>query len=296
MRDGLQVHQPAWPGPTKERPMSLGTFFWYSIPQEHVSLEKVRRAWRAQGLPLRFLPESRKPADVAAEACNQVAAGAVAWATIHQTENSSTRLTYLVAPLGNTPEGTELVFDKATGEFACANGRVLELVRGTYEHNGSRLPPHKQRQALRAMLLAAGAENIHGSIYFLPENAAYGAELLVKTWQVVVTLYGEAAEFHRVPVEDTGLQRGYLIPATTRVIGEEMDELTREVNRMIDTERPRKWRSDKIENLVQRERALLIRAERIRDLLGCENLSERILAMREAVQEIVSLTEAPVIV
>lgn len=277
----------------------LGAFFWYSIPQQAVSLERARRAWRAAQLDVAYLPESRKPEHVAAEACSTVDRSTTGPSFL-QIENTKTRLLYEV----RTPRGdVELVFTKATGEFACLDEEVLRRVRAVYERNGSRLPAHKQRSALRTFLLDAGAENLHGSIYFMPtgmkRDGHTGLELLAYAAGMVIELYGEESNFHRIFVERDPLQTAYIGDAVDRVLLHEIGDLTVEVRHMLDAEKPRKWRKDKIDALVYRKVRLERRVDRWEALLPDRPPAaamDVLTLMDDAVNELVVKTEAPLIV
>lgn len=263
----------------------LGAFFWYSIPQEMRSVEEIRRVWRKNGLDVELLPKSRKPADVAAEACTIVdrTAGSPSFV---QVENSSQQLLYTASSL--TGE-VEVVFDKRTGEFVCLDETLLRHVRSVYEHNSSRLPSHKQRQALRAFVLAAGAENLHGSIYFMPALGD-GLEKLNSAWRMVFALYGEEAEFHVIPVDATALQVGYVKAAFDHLLEGEILALTAEVRKMTETDPHRKWRSDRLETLQRSQQALEARGDRFAELLG-EPPARAFAAARQMDEVISALVE-----
>lgn len=269
---------------------AIGEFFWYSIPQGMMPLERVRRAWRTAGLPLDHLPQSRKPADVAAEACGLALQTAVQSFT--QIENSKERLLYRVESNGIVHD---LIFDKSSASFSCLHGDVLRTVVGYYEANGSKLPAHKQRQVLRDFLLSCGAENLHGSIYFMPTPY----EVLDKVETMIVTLYPRA-EFHWIAVnrEETR-QVDYLAHKMTEILRTEMNLLKAEVRQMIVEERPRKWRRDKIETLMARQDTLNERWARFHVLLGDGELLELSpisTAMGEAVKELLLSVDDPLIV
>lgn len=241
----------------------LGVFFWYSLPGEMRSLEQVRRVWRQNGLDVDLLPKSRKPADVAAEACSVVDRG-ISGPSFTQIENSKDALVYLTTSLG---AGHEVRFVKATGEFVCLDDELLRQVRDIYEYNGTRLPPHKQRRSLTDYLLAAGAENLHGSIYFMP---AVGEAIshLQSAWAMVDALYDENAEFHMIPVQAEQSQLEYVGRSVDRVLTSEIEGLTQEVAAMLEKEPHRKWRSDRIDAIVNRQRALEARGDRFAELLA----------------------------
>ena len=286
--------------------MILGTLFWYSIPQQMLSLERVRRAWRTVGLPASYLPRSRKPADVAAEACSTINRQG-RW-TFEQFQNGSSLLAYHVTrPKG---EIVDLVFNKETASFASFDQQLLRAVERVYEQNSGQLPPHKQRQALRAYLLDSGAENFHGSLYFMPRGfiggtalgsgslvARDGLAILHDVKAMVASLYGEAAVFHGVPVHDTPDQLEYLRHAMDELLADEVDQLTKEVHAMLGLGRTRKWRSDRIETIRQRQQLLRRRENRFTQLVGQPLPRTREIAksMDQAVADLVALTETPVI-
>jgi hypothetical protein len=275
--------------------MILGHYFWFRLPNRPLSLERVRRAWRTNRLDLRHLPEQRKPADVAAEAVTSAAATMLT-STFTQTENSDAHLLYRV----EMREGdvAELWFDKQTASFACLNEQILDRVRLLYEQNSTRLPAHKQRQAFRALLLAGGAEYLN-PVYFMPVNEIIRdpKALLHRTCDIVQVLYGESAVFHCVPVENSPDQVAYLKAAIDRLLDLEITGLNNEVQRMLEDENPRKWRSDKVEGIVRCKRALEARGDRFADLLGGPGARtfQSATLLDNAVTELLTVTKGPVI-
>lgn len=262
--------------------MTLGSFFWYSIPRVHLSLERVRRAWRSAGLNVGYLPKSRKPADVAAEACTLTAK--LQGFPLVQIENSADRLLYRAEGL-NRP--SELTFDKELGAFASLDDRLLGVVQRFYEQNSSKLPQHKQRQALRAFLLDHGAENIYGANYFMPRHRE---DYLQAVGVMVHDLYGGSAEFHAVPAPDDVAQRAYLHAHMSVILGGEMGELAKEVRAMVDLGRQRKWRSDAIQAITKRRDDLIGRTLAMEQILGDDlELGERAL-MLDAIRDLLLWT------
>jgi hypothetical protein len=278
----------------------LGQFYWYSIPPKMISVERARRAWRRVGLPDGYLPASRKPADVAAEACGSVDRSSAPFA-LTQVENSSRRLLYEVTS-GVGGEVIELVFNKQTADFASLDAELLRRVRAIYEQNGSRLPDHKMRRAVRAVLLDVGGENLHGSIYLMPrrgrtpEPHGIGETWLGWMQSVVLELYGEEAVFHRVPAPATADQIDYVRSAVTRILVDEVNELVAEVSGLLEAKRSRKWRSDKITTIKKRADDLQARYERFVDVVDeLGQVSDVLPGLHELVGELVDAHEPPVV-
>lgn len=275
--------------------MIIGHYFWFRLPNRPLSLERMRRAWRTNGLDLRHLPEQRKPADVAAEAVTS-AATTMLTSTFTQIENSDAHLLYRV----EMREGdvAELLFDKNTAAFSCLDEQLLDRVRLLYEQNSTRLPAHKQRQAFRALLLASDAQYLD-PVYFMPVGKIDNdpKALLYRTRDTVQALYGDSAVFHCTPVEQTPAQVSYLMTTLDRLFTLEFTALNNEMQRMLEDEHPRTWRSDKIEGIIRRKLALEVRHTRFSVLLN-QPLARSFTAgqkLNEAMEELAEITEGPVI-
>ncbi len=287
------------PGGAITEDMLAGEYFWFSIPDAMMSLERVRKAWKAAGLDVDRLPKSRRPADVAAEAIRKVEHGPQRNGTIVETRveqvvNTPSEIIYQVTRHVwdleqrqiNHPKAVRVVFEKARAELTFEpldEGEEIEGIerdiRRHYEANGTKIPGHKLRTILRHYIEEVGAENMRGNagaVYFFPrlnrqrdDSIVNGREFVGKVVEMLRLIYG-TPEIHRVPcVNDEG-QREYLERRFVENCDKDLESYRDKLLELLATkdQRTRGFRADMVSNLIDERSRMTERRAKFEAILG----------------------------
>ncbi len=240
----------------------MGHLVFSTVPDAPLPHERMKAAWKAEGLDPGLLP--RKPSAIAtfqaavraletrraeSEARLEIAVGQV----MHNEQEVVSQVTYLVRDKGHKviehrkalrltldrateaihaealAGASEAVFDTEGNEITLPDplglaGRVRAQFR-TQRHSvsGARL-----RAAMRACLASLSAESLRpsGGVYFVPKR---GKATLGSLQRVLRTLTGSHGEMHLIPLMDTAdareLVREHFVGNTTQVVNAEVQRL-----------------------------------------------------------------------
>lgn len=226
-----------------------GRYFWYSIPQQSLSLARVKRAFKEAGLDESILPDTRRGEHIMMEACSSVERveqnGRRIEIHADQVDRTSDFLIYQITRhvqdkqnrVIEHPKALRVLygFDSGKLSFEALGGATTEEVQflideiqDYFDTHGTKLSGHNFRTILRHYVEGAGAENMRGQsggVYFmlretkLPSSSKLrdfhgdsinGAEFIAAVKTALTGIYGRAPEFHEIPcINDEG-QREFL--------------------------------------------------------------------------------------
>lgn len=277
----------------------LGHITFWSLPDDAVAADELLRVWLDAGLDESALPETRQPAHVFQSACASVKKrvgngnGRVE-IRADEVENSPTRCSYQITRvIWNRDDRTvehekslRLEFDKAThrisaerlDHFDPALADLEDQVRRHYKEHVERIPGAKIRNAVRAVVLDLGGQNLRrksGSLYFVPCSEIPGRSPSKPTLdglsKVAEELYGERGDVHTLPCGNGAYERAMLRKHIVLNAKETAQKLTqRAVARVNEAGTDRAPRQDFLSNLYKERKALVHTVGRFKYLVGIE--------------------------
>lgn len=259
-------------------PDVMGYFTMFSVPDQFVSVSKLGRAWASQGLPSNLIPHSRAAVDTFKNACRSAetrragSANRVTEVKVDQVQEDNSecvyQVTYMVRDTTQRviehPKAMRVVFDKHQEviDFDTLSKRyeqalipLQEAIQAHYDANAEKVPSHKVRHAIRALMTQIGAVNVRrkaGGIYFVPKSGRTDVDSLVK---VLDYLYDDEAEAHLIPCASDKYQQEMVQRHFELSVSSEVDEtISRVAEKLIGGSR--KMRHDAVGNLFARRMEL----------------------------------------
>jgi hypothetical protein len=256
----------------------IGSFFWYSVPDESVSATRVRRAWRAAELDVGYLPRGRRNADVAVEAVK------LSSAELQLVETTDEALVFRGASgvLRFVRSSEQWVAGELGSITSAVTADHYREITGLYERNLNRITAHKHRYALRTLLADRGAEHIHGPVYFMP---TWGSDHLGRLDAMLFALYA-SAEMHSIPIPSTSLQLNYVREHLRRNFQGRMVSLTDDVV-AASTMRGRRIRQDRVDTIMRDCHELVERLKRLAGVVGDIDVDEDFERLQIALRQFI---------
>lgn len=308
--------------------MFLGRLATYTLPDEPISGAKLVRLWGKHELDLELLPEARQPVHVFQSACASVktrrgvanGAGARTEITADEVHNNGGKCDYQItvkvwdqaARVIEYEKALRATFDKRTSEISFddlgyADPRLAQIereIRRHFEANAKTVPGQKVRNAVRAALLANGAQNLRrkaGGLYFVPAEWRENGEakptknVLDGLKSVLREAYGEArADFYTIPLMQDDEMRQMVAKHFSLNVKERSEELvTRAVARVRQGKGERNVRSDMLANMYSDRRKLAGSIQQFEQLVDLERgeVEANLRDVDEALQKLQDLAD-----
>jgi hypothetical protein len=288
--------------------MIVGSYVLFSIPEDLLSLRRVRKAFTDAGLDVDWLPKERRPEHVAQEAIRKIERvttnGHREEIRVEQVDRNKSFLIYQVTRhvqdkenrVIEHPKAMRVIFTFADSSLSYeplegATQRdvqsLIDEIETNYAANASKIPGHKLRTIMRHYMEAAGAERMTrgGSSYFLakrcpvatwnrlyPHHGAVidGSALLASMTEALETVYGDKTEFHTIPcVNDEG-QRAYLKRKFMENCAEDLKSFRDECLELVSEKdkRIRGFRGDLRDRLLNTRAQIDARRAQFAEILG----------------------------
>lgn len=309
--------------------MLLGRICFFSLPDDNVPADELVRLWQENGLDENHLPEIRQPVHVFQSACASVKSRAGNGSgrvevRADEVENNPKRCSYqitrVVWDLDNRviehEKALRLEFDKTTQKvrserldhYDPALNDLEDQVRDHYEKNMTNVPGAKVRNGVRAILLAAGGQNLRrkaGGLYFVPrEIPGTGAKATEGTptlpvlgglAKVAEGLYGERGDVHTLPCVNGDGERAMVrkhVGINARDTAQKLAQ--KAFDRVRQSASDRAPRQDFLDNLWNERRTLLQGLEHFEELIGMEvaDVGQSLAELDQALQELQTMADA----
>ncbi len=270
---------------TESKIKPLGYVAWFSVPDESVSLRKLKMTLAAHGLPPSLAPEDTKAVHTFKRAMREqerrvklFVDGKPTGYTEHevaQVSENGDDVVYQISSVKRDlqervidyPKGMRVVFNKHTEEIGfnvlgeVPRGELLPLMEAItdfMEKNASRVTGARVRTVVRNFLRSESdekraveglsGENLRGKaggVYFI--LAQFGDQLSAMS-DMLEELYKGRAYLHGVPMADGATEREMIRRHHIANTREEMKQAVGEVRELLSNKRERAPRSDVVAN------------------------------------------------
>lgn len=293
----------------------LGYLTWFSIPDEAVSLRRLKQQLAVHGLPPSLAPKDTKGIDTFKRAMREQEGrkqtnGHVVETTVAQVVETSDDCVYQVSTLVRDldekvveyPKAMRVIFDKRSEElrFNPLGGLkrsdafdLIQAIQAFYDKNATKVSGARVRNVVRHFLRdepdeqrgleGLSGENLRGKsggIYFVP--AKHG-DALTALSDMLNELYEGRSYLHAVPLADGASEREIIRRHHIANTRQEMKEAMSECKALLSSDRDRAPRSDVVSNQWARFRAVERRASTYAKLLNDEQ--EEISDMAEVLRK-----------
>lgn len=285
----------------------LGYVTWFSVPDESVSLRKLRMTLAAHGLPPTLAPKDTKAIDTFKRALREQEGRVKAFVdgkpvgynetTVAQVTETRSDCVYQVTSLRRDlservidyAKGVRVIFNKQTEEvhFNVLGDvprsellPVIEAIQDFIEKNSSRVTGARVRGVVRNYLRnesdegremeGLSGENLRGKaggVYFV--LAQYGDQLKALS-EMLEELYQGRAYLHAVPMADGATEREMIRRHHVANTMEDMKETLAEARDLLRSDRARQPRSDSIAHKWSQFKAMERRAQKYANALQDE--------------------------
>lgn len=283
------------PGGAITREMIVGYVAWFTMPDEDVSVARLRGVWAANGLSPDGLPKGVKPLHVFQRAVRSIEGirrnGRDTEIKVDEVEDTPNECVYQVTKLVRDhterliehPKAMRVVFKKYPdipgkdpeiefNRLGDVPQRELlpyqEAITEFYDRNSTKLPGHKIRSLVRTILTRQlQGENLKGKsggVYFIPVS---GKDTLEGLGEALTDLFKGKAFLHMLPLANDKDQREMVKERHISNSMDEIDELLKKTTAAVRTPRERSVRSDLIENLWTDHQRIKARGEQYAQFL-----------------------------
>lgn len=245
-------------GTTKTKIPILGFITWFTVPDQSISLTKLKRTLAMNGLDPASLPKSSRPVHTFQRSCRSVEGkhrnGTVTEIKVDEVNETQTdcvyQITRLVRDLAERviehPKAMRVTFEKSTEKITfdplggVPRGDLLELMEGIqdfYDQNSSKVTGPKVRSLVRSYLngdlMATNLKGRSGSIYFVPFP---GKETLDAIADTLEELYKDKAYLHTIPMADAIGEREIVRRHHVEGCIDEIDEALAATTRLVKSQ------------------------------------------------------------
>jgi hypothetical protein len=284
----------------------LGFLTWFSIPDDSVSLRRLKQQLTMNGLPMSLAPKDTKALHVFQRAMREQEGrrrdehGNVRETTVALVDETPNDCVYQISVLKRDvnervidyPKAMRVIFNKKTEEISArpfvgegaltrAEGAELaEQIQEFYEKNGTRVTGARVRTVVRNFIReeadekrgieGLSGENLRGKaggIYFVLAANEWALEALS---HMLSEVYNQRAYLHFVPMADGASEREIIQRHHVANTRQEMKEALGELRGLLKSDRERAPRSDVVANKFAQFHALQRRAAKYREVLGDE--------------------------
>lgn len=304
------------PGGPIDQDQVVGYVCWYNIPDEPVSLGRMKKVWAMAGLDPTDLPKGTKAVHVFQRAVRSIESS-------HRGQDSSTRQTEIkVDEVILTPDEcvyqvTQLVRDKQERLIQHPKAMrvnfdrkketigfnilgdipkkdllpLMQAINDFFDKNSAKLPGHKVRGLVRKYMKNLNGENLRGKsggVYFIP---ASGLDTLESLATGLDELYSGKSELHMLPLVDTDAQREMIHKKHIANTMGDLDEVllkTTNFLKSVQTGRTRRIRSDSVACLWKEHQEILNRAKEYKAILGetSQEVEDKLEVLAEQVSKV----------
>jgi hypothetical protein len=286
----------------------LGYIGWFSVPDESVSLRKLKQALMVNGLPPSLAPKDQKGVNTFKRAMReqegkQVWQGKETETTIRAVVETPDEVVYQISRVVRDlkdrvieyPKGMRVIFNKATEEIRyntlknedaeqnmsrAEQFEVREAIQEFYDKNATKITGARVRGIVRNYLQnepdetrnieGLSGENLRGRAGGIYFVPAEHVGELQSLSDMLTELYGGRAFLHAIPLADGASEREIIRRHHVTNTREEIKEAMAEAKKLLAQDRDRALRSDYVANQWAKFRALERRAAKYRDLLNDE--------------------------
>jgi hypothetical protein len=282
----------------------LGYLTWFSVPDEHIGLAKLRKTLALTGVPPQLAPKDTKAKDVFRRAMREQEGrhrtnGSIIENTVAQVTETSDDLVYQISMLKRDlnervidyPKVVRVIFNKVTEELHFNRldreaplrevTALQEAIADYYESNSTKVTGARVRGIVRNYLRSEpdetrkveglSGENLRGKaggIYFVPAQHAAELESLANA---LAELYPNRAYLHAVPLANNETERAIIKRHHLDNTKQELREATGEARGLLTGDRERAVRSDVIANQFARLKQVQRRTAKYQELLKEED-------------------------
>lgn len=285
----------------------LGRLATYTLPDEPLNGALVVETFARHGLDVNYLPEARQPVHIFQSACAVVrsrrpgdsnrARQEIAADEVDNNGTCAYQITVRTWDRANRTieheKAMRVVFDKATSDISFDHldaydrtmGAIEKTIRADFRKNAKTVPGQKIRNAIRAMLIDLGAQNLRrkaGGLYFVPKEWRNGNSKPAPTQPVLVglkaaleDLYGGGrADFYTIALMGEEEEREMVRKHFALNANLQIDELTEKVvNRVRAGKGDRGVRQELLTNVFNERRSIAGAIKQFEELVDVE-LSE----------------------
>lgn len=279
----------------------LGHLTWFSIPDEAVSLRRLKTMLAAHGLPPTLAPKDTKAIDTFKRAMREQEGrhrnGVIVETTVALADETPEDCVYQISRITRDldertvdyPKAMRVIFNKRDEKISynalggVARSEVLPMMQAIddfYEKNSTRVTGARVRTVVRNYLRSEpdeqrgidglSGENLRGKaggIYFIPVRHV---DQLTAMSEMLAELYHGRAYLHAIPMADSASEREIIRRHHVANTQQEMREAMAEAKALLSNDRERAPRSDVVANHWSRFNALKRRAATYAQILQDE--------------------------
>lgn len=294
---------------------ALGYLVWFSVPDEAVSLRRLRQQLAVHGLSPDLAPKDTKAINTFKKAVREQDGrkrenGHIRENDVALVTESFEQVVYQVSTLKRDlaenvvdyPKALRVIFNKDDEEIRFNPLRevpradvlpVMEAIQEFYDKNASKVTGARVRAVVRNYLKSSpseergvdglNGENLRGKaggIYFIPARHRDQLQALAETLD---ELYKGKAYLHYIPLADSASEREIIRRHHVANTQAEMKEAIQELREILDQPRDRAIRSDVAKNHLARYHALRRRIAEYTAIL--EDEQEEVMHMGELMKK-----------
>lgn len=284
----------------------LGFLVWFSVPDDSVSLRRLKQQLVQAGLPMSLAPSDTKAIHVFKRAMREQEGrrkdedGNVTETTVAQIVETPEDCVYQISVLKRDeqervidyPKAMRVVFNKKTDDITfrpftsegamtpAQRADVADQIQAFYDKNGTRVTGARVRTVVRNFIReeeddkreieGLSGQNLRGKaggIYFVLAEYEWALNALSTMLDEV---YNSKAYLHFVPMADGEAEKEIIAQHHLANTREEMKEAMGEIKGLLSSDRERAPRSDVVANKFAQFHALQRRAAKYRAILGDE--------------------------
>lgn len=283
----------------------LGYLTWFSVPDESVSLRRLKGMLATHGLPISLAPKDTKAIHTFKRAMREQEGkhrtnGHYTETTVDQVVETSDDCVYQISQVKRDlddrtidyPKAMRVIFNKQTEKISYnpLGGAsrpeimgMMEAIDAFYDKNATKVTGARVRTVVRGYLRnepdeqrgveGLSGENLRGKaggIYFIPQRNAAELEALSNMLAELYAASNGTAYLHAVPMADSKTEREIIAAHHVANTRQEIKEAMAEVKGLLSSDRDRAPRSDVVANHWSRYQALLRRSAKYEAILSDE--------------------------